>query len=94
MQYVYTHTYNGRLCNHEKEGNPAVCNNMNRDKLDTKTNIVWSYLYVESKKAELIKTELNGSYQGLGSGGIGKMLFKGKNLQLVDTEVLEIECIT
>ena len=49
---------------------------------------------MESKKAELIKTELNGSYQGLGSGGIEKMLFKGKNLQLVDTEVLEIECIT
>lgn len=40
----------------------------------TGRNTVWSHLYVEPKKVELIETELNGGYQGLGDGILGKLL--------------------
>ena len=53
------HIYNGILLSHKKEGNRAICSNMDgpRDyhtkwsKSDREeTNIVWYHLYVESKK--------------------------------------------
>ena len=63
--YIYTHTYIGILFSHEKKGYPAICNNMDGpwghyvkwDVRQRKTNTWWHHLYVESKKAELIKTE-------------------------------------
>ena len=50
------HIYNGILLSHKKEWNNAICNDMDgpRDchsdwnKSDTKTNIIWYHLYVES----------------------------------------------
>ena len=52
------HIYNGILLSHKKEWNNAICNDMDgpRDchsdwnKSDTKTNIIWYHLYVQSKK--------------------------------------------
>ena len=47
----------------KKDGNPAICNNVGEPWRHyakwnkRKTNTVWSHLYVESKKAELIDTE-------------------------------------
>ena len=61
----YMHTHNGISFNHEKEGNPAICDN--RDGLHLghyakpnteKTNTAWYHLYVESlKKVKLLETE-------------------------------------
>ena len=50
------HIYDRILLNHKKEGNIAICDNMDGlgryyakwNKSDRKTNTVWSYLYVES----------------------------------------------
>ena len=48
----------GILFSHEKEGNPAICNNMDGpwghyaqwNKSKKKDKIVWYHLYVESEK--------------------------------------------
>lgn len=52
-----------------------------------KGNTVEYHIYIESKIAELIRRESNRSWMG---DGIGAILFKGTNLQLVDKWVLEI----
>ena len=62
--HTHTHTEDGILFSHEKEGNPAIFNNIyghwghyaKWDNLD-RENTVWYYLYVESIKFKLIKTE-------------------------------------
>ena len=47
--------YNGILLSHRKEGNPAICDNINEPWghyakwNQRKTNTIWSQLYVESK---------------------------------------------
>lgn len=38
---------------------------------------------MESKKAELVKTEENGGYQGYRSGGNGKLSVKGHKLSVI-----------
>lgn len=56
-----------------------------------KTNTVWYHLYVESKESQTHKNWVwNSSYQGLGDGKIGEMVFKGINLELIDKYALEI----
>ena len=42
-----------------------------------KINTVWYHLNLESKKAELIETNENGSYQGLTGSGSGETLVEG-----------------
>ena len=57
-EYIYNSTY-------EKEGNPAICDNMDGpgrlyvkwSKSDKKGHAVWNHLYMESKKAKLIKAD-------------------------------------
>ena len=48
-----------------RKRNPAICKNMDvpwehllNEKRKRKMNYVWSYLYIESKKGELTKTEV------------------------------------
>ena len=47
----HTHTYNGILFNHKKEGNPAICDNMDGPwghyaKSDIYTNTTpWEYMW-------------------------------------------------
>ena len=59
---VYTH--NEILFSHEKEGNPAICDNMERPwrnyakwHKSEKDKYYMISLYLESKNAELVKTE-------------------------------------
>ena len=47
-----------------------------------KINIVWSHLYAESKRAEVIKRGGSDGFQGLGAGANREMLFKGYPLPL------------
>ena len=62
------HKYNGVLLSHQKEWNNAICSNMDKsgdyhpsEVSQTKTNIIWYYLYVVCKKVNtyefLYKTE-------------------------------------
>ena len=53
------HIYNETLLSYEKEGNNAICSNVDRSgghyaKQNCQTNIVWYNLYVESKKKNTI----------------------------------------
>ena len=67
--------YNGILFIHKKEGNPAICNNVDGpwehhaqwDKAKTKTNTAWLHLNVDLKRTELWKTQCAGA----GGGGMG-----------------------
>ena len=71
------HIYNGIFFSHNKEWNNAICNKDEpRDSYaprlhilsevrQKKANTIWYHLYVESKKAKLLKKE-NDGYQGLG----------------------------
>ena len=62
--HTQTHTHRGILFSHKKEGNPAICDNMDKlwghyakwDKSD-KRSTIWYHLYVEAKKAELVEKE-------------------------------------
>lgn len=61
--YFFSTIYSGLLFSHEKEGSPTICiTYMDLESIRlseiswTKTNILY-YLYAESKKAELLKTE-------------------------------------
>ena len=53
---VVVHIYNGILLSHKNEWNNSICSNMERPReyilselIQTKTNIIWYHLYVESK---------------------------------------------
>ena len=56
--HTHTHIHNGILLSHKKEGNFAICNNMDGLKgimlseisQTEKANTSWYHLYVESKK--------------------------------------------
>ena len=68
---VYTHTNNGILFSHKKEGNPAICENMNGPQghyATWNTNPAWSHLYVESEKTKtkLIEKEIRFVVTGVG----------------------------
>lgn len=54
-----------------------------------KTNIAWYDLYVESKKANAQKQRVEWCLPGAGGGSVGKMMFKGTNLQLEGRYVRE-----
>ena len=48
-----------------------------------KTNTVWSHIYVESKKDELIQAESRIVVARAGGGGNGEMLVKGYKLPVI-----------
>ena len=56
---------------------------INWNKLDRQTNTVWSHLYVESEKAELIQVCKNDIYQELRGGGNEEILIKGYKLLVI-----------
>ena len=70
MWRVYIYTHNGILLSHEKEGNPATSNNMDRPWRhyakwnQRKRNAKWSHFYLEPKtNKNLIETEQIGDCQ-------------------------------
>lgn len=74
----------GILFSHEKEGNPAICDNVDGpwghytkwDVRQRKTNPVWYCLDVESKKTSVTQ-RVKWWLLGLGCCGVGEILFKG-----------------
>ena len=86
---MHTHTMEV-LFSHEKEGNPAICNNMDEPwdiivrLSQRKTNIVLYHLYGSEKVKLTQRNRLEGWLSGAewGGGGIGEMLLKDTNLKL------------
>ena len=79
---------NGILLSHEKEGNPAICNNMGiilREISQTEEDKYCVILYVESKKAEPIETESRMVVtRGWRVRDMGRCWSKGTHFQLQD----------
>ena len=86
VTHTHTHTHRGTYIQFSlKEGNPANCANMDGtwghytkwNKSKTKTNTLWSHLYVESRETKFIETEVicvvaRGGRCGMGDGGLGE----------------------
>lgn len=87
------HTHTGNLFSHEKEENPATCDNMNGlsgyGKWDTPDNerqiyCIILFTFFLDWIYKCIKTENKMVWLlGMGGRGIGEILFKGTKLQLV-----------
>lgn len=89
---VYIHIYNGILSDHEKEGSPAICYNMdgpggcyaNSNKLDWERQIVNNITYMWNfKKTNSEKQGVEWWLPKVGGGGKGEMLLKGYKLPVL-----------
>ena len=88
---IYKHIHNGILSNHEKEGNPAIYDNMNRpweycdkwDKSDRERQVLYDITYVRNllKKLNLQKWRVEWWLPGAG-GGVGE-----KNGEMVPSQI-------
>lgn len=92
MKCVYIYMYNGILFRLNKEGNPAICDNIDElgglytkwNKPDTERQILYDLTYKWNlKKVNLRKTEYNSGCQGLKSEGNEKMLVIGYKLSVL-----------